>query len=74
MTFVTQHPSSFDRHLEKAINRKSRVLPAGAGKPWDAEDQSFISDFEKRHFDRGVGKEPSIGFPWSGAALFSSPA
>jgi hypothetical protein len=32
--------------LEKAINRKSRVLPAGAGKPWDAEDQSFISDFE----------------------------
>jgi hypothetical protein len=46
MTFVTQHPSSFGRHLEKAINRKSRVLPAGAGKPWDAEDQSFISDFE----------------------------
>jgi hypothetical protein len=31
---------------EKAINRKSSVLPAGAGKPWDAEDQSLISDFE----------------------------
>jgi hypothetical protein len=32
--------------LEKAISRKSRVLPAGAGKPWDAEDQSLISGFE----------------------------
>lgn len=34
--------------LEKAAKRKSRPLPAGAGKPWDAEeDQSLIGEFER---------------------------
>jgi hypothetical protein len=34
--------------LEKAAKRKSRPLPTGAGKPWDAEeDQSLISEFER---------------------------
>jgi len=33
--------------LEKAAKKKSRELPAGAGKPWDAEeDQSLVGDFE----------------------------
>jgi hypothetical protein len=33
--------------LEQATKRKDRVLPAGAGKPWDAEeDQSLVANFE----------------------------
>lgn len=33
--------------LEKATKRKSRALPAGAGKPWDAEeDRSLVANFE----------------------------
>jgi hypothetical protein len=33
--------------LEQATKRKDRVLPAGAGRPWDAEeDQSLVADFE----------------------------
>jgi hypothetical protein len=33
--------------LEKSVTRKNRVLPAGAGKPWDAEeDESLVADFE----------------------------
>lgn len=33
--------------LEKAAKKESRELPAGAGKPWDGEeDQSLVADFE----------------------------
>ncbi len=33
--------------LEKAEQKKSRVLPGSAGKPWDAEeDESLVADFE----------------------------
>jgi hypothetical protein len=33
--------------LEKAEQKKSRVLPGAAGKPWDAEeDESLVADFE----------------------------
>ena len=33
--------------LEKATDRKSRKLPAGAGKPWDTEeDRALVADFE----------------------------
>ena len=33
--------------LEKSAARKTRLLPAGAGKPWDAdEDEALVSDFE----------------------------
>ena len=33
--------------LEKGEQRKSRVLPGGAGKAWDAEeDESLVADFE----------------------------
>jgi len=33
--------------LEKADQKKSRVLPGAAGKPWDAEeDASLVADFE----------------------------
>ena len=33
--------------LEKATERKSRKLPAGAGKPWDTEeDRALVADFE----------------------------
>jgi hypothetical protein len=33
--------------LEQATKRKDRVLPTGAGRPWDAEeDQSLVADFE----------------------------
>jgi hypothetical protein len=33
--------------MEQATKRKDRVLPAGAGRPWDAdEDQSLVANFE----------------------------
>ncbi|OQB94342.1 MAG: hypothetical protein BWX84_00231 [Verrucomicrobia bacterium ADurb.Bin118] len=33
--------------LEKAAKKKNRELPAGAGKPWSAEeDQTLVADFE----------------------------
>ena len=33
--------------LERTAKRKTRVLPAGAGKPWDGEeDESLVADFE----------------------------
>jgi hypothetical protein len=33
--------------LEKAEQKKSRVLPGAAGKPWDVEeDESLVADFE----------------------------
>lgn len=33
--------------LEKSIARTNRVLPAGAGKPWDSvEDETLVADFE----------------------------
>jgi hypothetical protein len=33
--------------LEKAARRKSRKMPAGAGKPWDTEeDRAMVADFD----------------------------